>query len=65
MPPRGRRLLTVVILIAAGILLLLIFPRALAFAELAAREVRYLWWIILLVLLGGWLIWGSRAKTSE
>lgn len=44
------------------LVLCLIFPRALAFAELAAREIRYLWWLILLVALGGWLIWLSNRK---
>ncbi len=42
--------------------LLILFPRAFAIAELAAREIRYLWWIILLVALGIFLIWGFRTK---
>jgi len=42
--------------------LCVIFPRALAFAEMAAREIRYLWWLILLVVFGGWLIWLSNKK---
>ncbi len=33
----------------------LLFPRVLAFAELAARELRYLWWLILILALGVWL----------
>jgi hypothetical protein len=32
-----------------------LFPRVLAFVELAAREIRYLWWLILIVALGLWL----------
>lgn len=50
--------------VAAGVLLLLflIFPPFLAFAELAARELRYLWWLILLFALGGWFIWLSNKK---
>jgi hypothetical protein len=44
------------------LVLCLVFPGALAFAELAAREIRYLWWLILLVALGGWLIWLSNRK---
>ncbi|HEY9248808.1 MAG TPA: hypothetical protein VIO38_06735 [Rariglobus sp.] len=35
--------------------LCVVFPRVLAFAELAAREVRYLWWLVLIVALGVWL----------
>lgn len=31
------------------------FPRVLAFFELAARELRYLWWLVLLVALGLWI----------
>lgn len=46
--------------LAAGLFLL--FPRALGFVELAARELRYLWWLVLLVLLGLWLIWASRRR---
>ena len=37
-------------------------PRALAFAEMGARELRYFWWLILLVTLAGWLIWGFKKK---
>jgi len=33
----------------------LLFPRVLAFVELAARELRYLWWLILILALGVWL----------
>ncbi len=32
------------------------FPRMLAFVELAARELRYLWWLVLMVALAVWLI---------
>jgi hypothetical protein len=35
--------------------LLFLFPRAFAFAELAARELRYLWWLVLLLIFGLWL----------
>ena len=30
--------------------------------ELAAREIRYLWWVILLLALAIWLIWGLGRK---
>lgn len=46
--------------IAVGILVLvvlcLVFPRALAFVELAAREIRYLWWLIAILAVGVWLV---------
>jgi len=48
------------ILIATGAVIIaglcLFFPRMLAFVELAARELRYLWWLVLLVALAVWLI---------
>jgi hypothetical protein len=55
---RVARLRRRIILIAAGVvlgLLVLLFPRVLAFTELAARELRYFWWLILLLALGVWL----------
>lgn len=42
--------------------LALIFPDVLAFVELGARELRYLWWLVLLVALALWLIWGLGRK---
>jgi hypothetical protein len=54
MNPRARALLQ--------FSLLILFPRALAFVEMAARELRYFWWLILLVALAIWLIWASRRK---
>ena len=42
--------------------LFLVFPRAYAFVEMAARELRYLWWLILLIALAIWLIWGIKRK---
>jgi len=53
------RSLTVMAVFAA---LFLLFPRALAFAEAAARELRYLWWLILLAVLSAWLLWGFKRK---
>lgn len=50
------------IVAAAFAALFLLFPRALAFTEMAARELRYLWWLILLAGLGVWLLWGFRRK---
>ncbi len=44
------------------VVLALTFPRALAFAELAARELRVFWWLILLLALGIWLAFYSGKK---
>jgi hypothetical protein len=40
----------------------LLFPRAYAFVEMAARELCYLWWLVLLVALAVWLICGIGRK---
>ena len=52
------------LLLLMGVLvaLVLLFPPALAFVEMAARELRYFWWLILLVALAIWLIWGIGRK---
>ncbi|MBC8095526.1 MAG: hypothetical protein H7Y43_06920 [Akkermansiaceae bacterium] len=62
MTPRGRTFLqlTLLVLVIGG--LILFFPRALAFTEMAARELRYFWWLILLLALAGWLIWGFKKR---
>jgi hypothetical protein len=39
------------------------FPRALGFVEMAARELRYFWWLILLAALAVWLIWAGRRRS--
>jgi hypothetical protein len=51
-------LLTLFVLVVVTVLLAFLFPPVLAFVELAARELRYLWWLVLLVALGIWLVWG-------
>lgn len=58
MNPRSRAGFQIGILVGVVLLLVLIFPQAYAFAEMAARELRYFWWLILLVALAIWLIWG-------
>lgn len=62
MNPRFRGAVRAAILVLVLVVLLGIFPRALALAEMAAREIRYLWWLILLVALGIWLIWGFKRR---
>ncbi len=59
---RQRALAKLVALIAFGAVLFLLFPITLAFAEAAARSLRYLWWMILLLALGIWLYWSAAKK---
>jgi len=65
MNPRLRATLQLAALLAAIVLLFLLFPRAFAFVEMAARELRYLWWLILLVALALWLIWGVNRRSKK
>ncbi len=44
------------------VLLAVLFPPAMRFVELAARELVYFWWLVLLLILAGWLIWGLGGK---
>jgi len=44
------------------VLLAVLFPPVMEFVETAARELRYLWWLVLLVLIAVWLIWGLGRK---
>ena len=52
--------------LAGGLLLLvilaLLFPPLAELVETAGRELRYLWWLVLLVLVAVWLIWGLGRK---
>lgn len=62
MNPRVRAVLQIGVLLAVIAVLFLLFPAAIGFLEMAARELRYLWWLILLIALAIWLIWGIRRK---
>jgi hypothetical protein len=62
MNSRARAILQIAILIIVIGGLVLLFPRAYEFVEMAARELRYFWWLILLVALALWLIWGLGRK---
>lgn len=63
MTPRQRLFLQsfILLLVIGGWILL--FPGALKFVKMAARELRYFWWLILLVALALWLIWGFRRRS--
>jgi uncharacterized membrane-anchored protein len=65
MNPRAKAGCQLLVLLAVVGLLLWLFPRAYAFVEMAARELRYLWWLVLLVALAIWLIWGTGRKPKE
>jgi hypothetical protein len=62
MNPRLRAALQISVLLAVLVVLCLLFPAAFGFVEMAARELRYLWWLILLIALAIWLIWGIKRK---
>jgi hypothetical protein len=62
MNPRWRAAFIILFLVLVAGLLLAFFKPAAQFAEMAARELRYLWWILLLVALAVWLIWGVGRK---
>lgn len=62
MSPRVRALLQTAVFLSVCLGLFLVFPRAFAFTEMAARELRYFWWLILLVALACWLLWGFRKR---
>jgi hypothetical protein len=62
MNPRVRAALQLAVLIVVTGGLLLLFPSTARFVEIAARELRYLWWLILLVALACWLIWGAAGR---
>jgi hypothetical protein len=44
--PRLRAALFTLVLMGVLVTLVLAFPRVIAFTELAARELRYFWWLI-------------------
>ena len=58
MNDRRRTGLRIGLAVAVIVFLFLLFPAAFTFVEMAARSLRYLWWLILLVALAVWLIWG-------
>ncbi|MBI5382652.1 MAG: hypothetical protein HZA31_12190 [Opitutae bacterium] len=65
MNPRLRATLQLTVLVVVLGLLFWLFPAAFAFAEMAARELRYLWWMVLLVALAIWLIWGVSRRPKK
>ena len=62
MNPGIRALIQLVILVVVVAILVIAFPAAQEFVELAARELRVFWWLVLLLALAIWLIWGVSKK---
>ena len=62
---RTRACLHLLVFVLVGAGLMIIFPSTLRFAEAAAREIRYLWWIILLIGLAIWFIWSGNRRPRE
>ncbi|MDR3459119.1 MAG: hypothetical protein P4N60_16875 [Verrucomicrobiae bacterium] len=44
------------------VILALLFKPVMEFVEMGARELVYFWWLVLLLLLAVWLIWGLGRK---
>jgi hypothetical protein len=65
MNPRWRAVLQLAVLLVVTAGLLRLFPATAAFVEVAARELRYLWWLILLLALACWLIWGVGGRSKK
>jgi hypothetical protein len=64
MNPRLRAVIQVALLLVVVLSLVLVFPRVFGFAEMAARELRYFWWLVFIVALALWLIIGLGRKTK-
>lgn len=62
MSPPARGLARLLVLLAAAVILFLLFPAAFRFVEGAALSVMRLWWVLLLLALAAWLIWGVGRK---
>jgi hypothetical protein len=62
MNPRWRALIQIGLLLVVVLALVLVFPRAFGFAEMAGRELRYFWWLVLILALALWLIIGLGRK---
>ena len=40
----------------------LLFPRVLAFVEIASRELRFLWWLVLITAFSIWLLFVGKTR---
>ena len=55
MTQETRKKILAVVMVLAAIAVCIIFPRISSFVALAAREIRYFWWLILIVAIGIYL----------
>ena len=62
MNPRVRAILRLLVLIVVVAALFVLFPSAVGFVEGAARNLRQLWWLILLIALALWFIWAAGRR---
>jgi hypothetical protein len=65
MNPQVRGLIRLLVLVAVMVLFFMLFPAAYRFAEGASRSVMRLWWLVLLVALACWLIWGIGRRPKD
>lgn len=65
MSPKTKAILKLLVLVAVMALLFFFYPVALGFVEGTARNLRQLWWLILLIALACWLIWGVGRKERK
>jgi hypothetical protein len=65
MASRVRAVFWLLVLLVTMAVLLLLFPAAYRFAEGAARSILRLWWLVLLLALGLWLIWGAGRRPKK
>lgn len=65
MNPGLRALIQLIVLLIVVAILIMAFPAAQEFVEMAARELRVFWWMVLLVALAIWLIWGVSRKPNK
>jgi len=63
--PRAKAGCQILVLLLVLVALALLFKPAYAFVEMAALELRYFWWLVLLVALAVWLIWGLGRKRKD
>ncbi|MGE4108465.1 MAG: hypothetical protein AB7F66_14765 [Bacteriovoracia bacterium] len=59
-----RGIVQVVALCFFAYFLVRLFPLVIRLVEASAMGIRQLWWAVLIVALGGWLIWVFRSRNS-
>ncbi len=65
MSPEARRNMVLLAIVVTIVGLSIAFPAVLAVVELAARELRYYWWLLALLVVAGWLIFFVGRKDKE